>query len=75
MQVLQRERKRRAKAETAFRDAGREEQADREAAELEVLEVLLPEPLSEEEIEAIVDDAIAENGATSLRDLGGSWRM
>ena len=70
LQVLQRERKRRAEAETAFRDAGREEQADREAAELEVLEVLLPEPLSEEEIEAIVDDAIAENGATSLRDLG-----
>jgi uncharacterized protein len=70
LQVLQRERKRRAEAETAFRDAGREEQADREAAELEILEVLLPEPLSEEEIEAIVDDAIAENGATSLRDLG-----
>ena len=70
LQVLQRERKRRAEAETAFRDAGREEQADREAAELEVLEVLLPEPLSEEEIEAIVDDAIAENGATSVRDLG-----
>ena len=70
LQVLQRERKRRAEAETAFRDAGREEQADREAAELEILEVLLPEPLSEEEIEAIVDDAIAETGATSLRDLG-----
>ncbi len=70
LQVLQRERKRRAEAETAFRDAGREEQADREAAELEILEVLLPEPLTEEEIEAIVDDAIAETGATSLRDLG-----
>ncbi len=70
LQVLQRERKRRAEAEAAFRDAGRDEQADREAAELRILESMLPEQLSEEEIEAIVDDAIAETGATSLRDLG-----
>jgi len=70
LQVLQRERKRRAESEKAFRDAGRDDQADREAAELEVLETLMPEPLSEDEIEAIVDDAIAETGATSLGDLG-----
>jgi uncharacterized protein len=30
----------------------------------------MPEPLAEEELEAIIDDAIAENGATSMRDLG-----
>jgi uncharacterized protein YqeY len=35
-----------------------------------VLEEFMPEPLSEEELEEIVDDAIAENGATSLRDMG-----
>jgi uncharacterized protein YqeY len=35
-----------------------------------VLEEFMPEPLSEEELEAIIDDAIAENGATSMRDLG-----
>ena len=35
-----------------------------------MLEGFLPEPLSEDELERIVDDAIAENGATSLRDLG-----
>jgi hypothetical protein len=70
LQVLQRERKRRAESVRAFRDAGREEQADREEAELEVLETLLPEQLSEDDLEAIVDDAIAETGATSLRDLG-----
>ena len=70
LQVLQRERKRRAESVRAFRDAGREEQADREEAELEVLETLLPEQLSEDDVEAIVDDAIAETGATSLRDLG-----
>jgi uncharacterized protein YqeY len=70
LQVLQRERKRRLEAEEAFRAAGREEQADAEAFELEVLEGFMPEPLSEEELETIIDDAIAENGATSLRDLG-----
>ena len=54
LQVLQRERKRRLEAIEAFRAAGREEQAERE----------------EDELEGIVDDAIAENGATSMRDLG-----
>lgn len=70
LQVLQRERKKRAEAEEAFRNAGRDEQADAEDYELEVLEEFMPEPLSEEELEEIVDDAIAENGATSLQDLG-----
>jgi uncharacterized protein YqeY len=70
LQVLQRERKKRVDAEEAFRAAGREEQADAEDFELEVLEEFMPEPLSEAELEEIIDDAIAENGATSLRDLG-----
>jgi uncharacterized protein YqeY len=70
LQVLQRERKRRAEAEEAFRAGEREQQADAEAYELEVLAEFMPEPLSEEELEEIIDDAIAENGATSLRDLG-----
>jgi uncharacterized protein YqeY len=70
LQVLQRERKRRLEAEEAFRAAGRQEQADTEGYELEVLEEFMPEPLSEAELEEIIDDAIAENGATSLRDLG-----
>jgi uncharacterized protein len=70
LQVLQRERKRRTEAAEAFRDAGREEQADQEERELEVIQEFMPEPLAEEELERIVDDAIAETGATSLRDLG-----
>jgi uncharacterized protein len=70
LQVLQRERKRRVEAADAFRAAGREEQAAAEEAELDVLEEFMPEPLSEEELEEIVDDAIAETGATSMRDLG-----
>jgi uncharacterized protein len=70
LQVLQRERKKRLDAEEAFRSAGREQQAEAEGYELEVLEEFMPEPLSEKELEEIIDDAIAENGATSLRDLG-----
>jgi uncharacterized protein len=70
LQVLQRERKRRIEAAEAFRAGGREEQAEAEEAELAVLGEFMPEPLSEDELERIVDDAIAECGATSMRDLG-----
>ena len=70
LQVLQRERKRRIEAAEAFRGGGREEQARREEEELAVLEEFMPAPLSEEELEEIIDDAIAEVGATSIRDLG-----
>jgi uncharacterized protein len=70
LQVLQRERKKRNEAADAFRAAGRNEQAAKEEGELAILEEFMPEPLSEEEIDRIVDDAIAENGATSLRDMG-----
>jgi uncharacterized protein len=70
LQVLQRERKRRLESAEAFRAAGREEQAQAEEAELAVLEEFMPEPLSEDELERIVDDAIAEVGATSMRDIG-----
>jgi hypothetical protein len=70
LQVLQRERKKRIEAAEAFHDGGREDRAAKEEAELSVLEEFMPEPLSEDELEQIVDDAIAENGATSLQDLG-----
>ena len=70
LQVLQRERKKRIEAAEAFRAGGREEQADGEERELAVLEEFMPEPLSEDELEEIVDDAIAEVGATSMRDIG-----
>ena len=68
--MLQRERKRRLEAAEAFRNGGREEQAAAEERELEVLEEFMPEPLSEDEVEEIVDDVIAEVGATSMADLG-----
>ena len=70
LQVLQRERKRRLEAAEAFRSGGREEQAATEERELAVLQEFMPEPLSEEDIEEIVDDVIAEVGATNIRHLG-----
>jgi uncharacterized protein len=70
LQVLQRERKRRQEAAEAFRSGGREEQAEAEDRELAVLAEFMPEPLVEEELEEIVDSAIAEVGATSMRDFG-----
>jgi uncharacterized protein YqeY len=70
LQVLQRERKKRAEAAEAFAAAGRAEQASQEEQELAILQEFMPEPLSEEELLEIVDDVIAEVGATSLRDLG-----
>ncbi len=70
LQVLQRERKRRLESIEAFEAGGRPEQAAKEQFELEALEEFMPEPLSEDDLEQIVDDAIAEVGATSMRDLG-----
>ena len=70
LQVLQRERKRRSEAAEAFRAGGREEQALKEETELAILEEFMPAPLSEDDLERIVDDAIAETGATNIRDMG-----
>ena len=70
LQVLQRERKRRIEAAEAFHAAGRDQQAAKEEDELAILEEFMPAQLTEEELERIVDDAIAENKATSIRDMG-----
>jgi uncharacterized protein YqeY len=70
LQVLQRERKRRIEAAEAFRSGGRDEQAEKEERELAVLQEFMPAPLTEEELEEIVDNVIAEVGATSLGQLG-----
>ena len=70
LQVLQRERKRRVEAMEAFDAAGRDEQADREEFELDVIEEFMPEPLSEEELEEIVDDVIAFPGERAEEAVG-----
>ncbi len=68
--VLRRERKRRHEAATAYREAGRAELAEAEESEAAVIEEYLPAELSDEELAAIVDGAIAETGAESPADMG-----
>lgn len=68
--ILRRQLKQRDESAAAFRKAGREEQAAAESAEAEIVRSYLPEPLSPEELEEIVDRAVNETGATSMRDMG-----
>jgi uncharacterized protein YqeY len=73
--VLQRERKRRIEAATAYRDAGREDLAASEEAEAELIDVYLPAQLSDDELHAIVGDVVAEAGASSPKELGRVMSM
>ena len=68
--VLRRQLKQREESAEAFEKAGREEQAATETAEAEVVRAYLPTPLSDEELEEIVDRAVRETGATSMREMG-----
>ena len=68
--VLQRERKKRLEAAEAYRDAGRSEQAEAEGFEAELIEGYLPEQLDDEELSRLVEEAIAESGATEQRQMG-----
>jgi hypothetical protein len=68
--VLQRERKRRLEAAEAYRDGGRAEAADAEQREADLIASYLPEQLSDDELNAIVGDAVAESGATSPQEMG-----
>jgi uncharacterized protein YqeY len=70
VEVLQRERKRRLEAAEAYREGGRAEAAEAEEREAEVIASYMPEQLSEEELNAIVGDAIAESGASSPQEMG-----
>jgi uncharacterized protein YqeY len=68
--VLQRERKRRLESAEAYRDGGREDLASTEEREAELIAGYLPEQLSDEELQAIVGDAVAESGASSPKEMG-----
>jgi uncharacterized protein len=70
VEVLQRERKRRLEAAAAYRDGGRADLAAGEEREAEIIASYLPEQLSDEELAAIVGDAVAETGASTPRDMG-----
>jgi uncharacterized protein YqeY len=68
--VLRRERKRRRDAEQQYRDAGRDELAGHEAYEAQLIEGYLPRQLSDEELDALVREAIASTGASTPREMG-----
>jgi uncharacterized protein YqeY len=68
--VLQRERKKRVEAAEAFESGGRPEQAEAERAEAAVIESYLPEQISDEELGAIVDEAVSATGADSMKEMG-----
>jgi uncharacterized protein len=70
LEVLQRERKRRLEAAEAYRDGGRTELAEAEEREAEIISSYMPEPISDEELGAIVGDAVAESGASSPNEMG-----
>lgn len=68
--ILRRQLKQREESAEAFRKAGREEQAGKESAEAEIVRHYLPQPLSAEQLEELVDKAVTETGATGMRDMG-----
>jgi len=62
--------KQRKDAATQYTEANRTDLADQELAEIEFLQAYLPEQLSDDEVAQAVHDAVAESGATSMRDMG-----
>jgi uncharacterized protein YqeY len=70
LDVLQRERKRRLEAAEAYRDGGRADRAEAEEREAELIRSYMPEQLSDEQLSAIVGDALAESGVTSPKEMG-----
>ena len=73
--VLRRERKRRLEAAGAYRDAGREDLADGEEAEAELIGGYLPAELSDDELRAIVEQAVRDSGAASPKDMGAAMKQ
>jgi hypothetical protein len=68
--VLKRERKRRGEAAEAYRKGGREELAAAEEAEAGMIEAYLPAEISDDELEALIADALSETGAASQKEMG-----
>jgi hypothetical protein len=70
VEVLGRQVKQRRESVESFRAGGREERAEAEEAEAAILAEFLPEQLGEEELRALVDEAVAQTGASSPSDMG-----
>ena len=70
LQVIQKEAKQRRDSIEQFRNGGREEMALKEEKELQILQIYLPQQMTEEEIKNLVEEAIAQTGASSPQDMG-----
>lgn len=68
--VLQKEANMRKEAIATYQTGARPELADKEAAELAIIETYLPKPLTDQQISALVDQSISEAGASSIADMG-----
>lgn len=75
LQVIATLIKQRRESIEQFEKGGRHDLAAKEAAEIAVLEAYLPPPISEAELGALVDEAIADSGATSARDMGKVMKL
>ncbi|MEL6927950.1 MAG: GatB/YqeY domain-containing protein [Cyanobacteria bacterium J06600_6] len=70
IELLSQQAKQRRDSIEQFTNAGREELAEKESQELAIIETYLPEQMSDEAVEAIIDELIANSGATTMKDLG-----
>jgi uncharacterized protein YqeY len=70
IQILQRYAKQRKESIKQYKEAGREDLAEKEERELKIVQEFLPKQLSEEEIKKIVEEVINETGASSMKDMG-----
>jgi len=70
LSVIQQQVKQRKDSIEQFKNAGRQELADKERKELEILQKYLPEQMSEEEVKSIIQETINELGASTIQDMG-----
>jgi len=70
MDVIGREIKKRRESIEIYEKGGRQELADKEKLELEILQTYLPEQMTEEEVQVLVNEAITQTGAKTMQDMG-----
>lgn len=70
MKVIKRKAKQRRDSIESFQEGGRDDLVEKEEAELEIIEEYLPEQLSDDELENIIDEIIEETGASGMSDMG-----
>ena len=75
LKIIAREIKKRRESAEIYTQNGRQDLADTELAEVAVLEDYQPEQLSDEEVAKLIDEAVAETGATSMKEMGQVMKL